>query len=568
MAFASWSERVMTILTSETSSGRVDLDLVSTGISDPMQEEIPVAAFSAATHLSGPEAIARHRRRDYLVFTLCASLYLLPFVLILLQGTDEGTLIYGAVRIVHGQILGRDFFEVVGPGTFYWLALFFKLFGVTIMGVRVCLFLTSLGTALLMYFLSRKLCKKHQMLPCAILAGTYFGMLWPAISHHVDSNFFALASVASIVAWQDTHRKILLIAAGILAGATTCFLQPKGILLLLSLSLWLWIQYQRRCAHRSALGLVVGSYFGVMGIVFVYFWSRGALWDLVYANVVWPWGHYGAVNVVPYAQGIVRNYWNPWVMAKDGLHWTVVMASVLITPFLFVAALPGLLLILAGRLKWNFLRPEVALYWLCGSALWLSEFHRKDIFHLVFGSPLLIILCIHLLSERREKIADLALQVLSITAGSLACFNLFLVLTAHPVPTRVGSVALFKNDPVLTFLDDHVAPGEEIFAYPYCPMYYFLSATTNPTRFSILLSNYNTAAQIEEVIQVLEQRRVRYVVWDATFETNGTKSFFPGSESLRSGDIMVEPYLESHYRVVWADSGTRIMERNREDHGN
>ena len=51
----------------------------------------------------------------YLIFALCASLYFLPFMRLLLQETDEGILVYGAVRIVHGQVFARDFFEVVGP---------------------------------------------------------------------------------------------------------------------------------------------------------------------------------------------------------------------------------------------------------------------------------------------------------------------------------------------------------------------------------------------------------------------------------------------------------------------
>ena len=78
---------------------------------------------------------------------------------ILLGNGDEGLLVSGAVRIAHGQVFARDFFEVVGPGTFYWLALFFKLFGVTFVATRICLFVTSLGTALAMYFLSRRICK-------------------------------------------------------------------------------------------------------------------------------------------------------------------------------------------------------------------------------------------------------------------------------------------------------------------------------------------------------------------------------------------------------------------------
>ena len=144
-----------------------------------------------------------------------------------LQGTDEGLLVYGAVRVAHGQIFARDFFEVMGPGTFYWLAMFFKLFGVTFLATRICLFVTSLGTGLLMYFLSRRVCERYQTLPCILFAGTYFSFLWPAISHHVDSNFFALASVACAVVWQDRRKDGLLLAAGVLAGATTWFFNPR-----------------------------------------------------------------------------------------------------------------------------------------------------------------------------------------------------------------------------------------------------------------------------------------------------------------------------------------------------
>lgn len=501
---------------------------------------------------------------EYLIFTLCASLYLLPFMRILLEATDEGTLINGAVRIVHGQVFARDFLEAMGPGTFFWLGAFFKLFGVTFIATRICLFITSLGTGLLVYFLSRRVCPRYQQLPCIILVGTYFSVLWPTISHHVDSNFFALASVACMVLWRQRRSGILLIAAGMLAGVTTSVHQPKGGLLLVAILLWLWMRRQKGAAPMAALGLVTAGYCGVIGIVLLYFLSRGALRDLVYVTIVWPYGHYGPTNVVPYAQGLAI-YWDRLV-AKSGFNWSTGMASVLITPFLFVAALPVLLPILAARSKWNAMRPEVALYWLCGWALWLSEIHRKDIWHLVFGSPLLIIVGVYLLMERREKVADLALQLLLISAGCLACFNLFLALTAHPLTTRVGTVAVFKDDPVLTFLDEHVAPGEEIFAYPYCPMYYFLSSTVNPTHYSILFYNYNISSQFEEVVRTLEQHRVKYVIWDTGFEARAASTFFPEAKRTNPHDYILEPYLESHYRVVKAVNGIRIMERKSEGH--
>jgi hypothetical protein len=525
-----------------------------------------VEGKSDSTTLTLTAKVTKRGYLPYLAFMLCTGAYLFPFMRLLLQTPPEGLLVYGAVRILHGQVFARDFFEVVGPGTFYWLALFFKLFGVTFAATRICLFVTSLGTALAMYFLSRRICGQYRILPCILLAGTYFGTLWPTISHHVDSNCFALLSIVCMIVWQDKRKFGLLFAAGALAGATTCFLQQKGVLLLLALLLWLWIQRRRESTSLSSLGAVAGGYTSVVALMLVYFWTQHALWDLVYANVVWPSQHYGAVNVVPYAQGMVRDCWDHFVIAKSGFRWTIVTASVLITPFLFVAALPALLPALAARSIRNNVRPEVVLYWLCGVALWLSEIHRKDIFHLVFGSPLLIILCIYYLGQYRAKVADLALQILAISAACLAAFNLFLALSAHQVTTRAGSVAVFKNIPGLTALDEKVRPGEELFAYPYCPMYYFLSATTNPTPYGGLLYNFNTPEQFDEVVRVLEQRRVKYVLWDTHFQAKEVAALFPASARISPGALIIEPYLQSHYKVIWADTDTQLLERKGEGH--
>src|SRR3984893_18074777 len=209
-----------------------------------------------------------------------------------------------------------------------------------------------------MYFLSRRICGQYQVLPCILLVGTYFGSSWPAISHHVDSNCFALLAVACLIVWQDKRKRFLLFAAGALAGATTCCFQPKGMRLLLALLVWLWMQRRRQSTAISRLCAVAGGYVGVVGLMLVYFWSRHALWDLFYVNVLWPSQHYSAVNIVPYAQGIIHYYWDHFVIAKAGFRWTIVTASILIAPFLLVAALPALLPALAARFIRNNTRPE------------------------------------------------------------------------------------------------------------------------------------------------------------------------------------------------------------------
>jgi hypothetical protein len=125
---------------------------------------------------------------------------------------------------------------------------------------------------------------------------------------------------------------------------------------------------------------------------------------------------------------------------------------------------------------------------------------------------------------------------------------------------------MFRDAPVLTFLDKNVAPGEEIFAYPYCPRYYFLSSTTNPTPYSILIYNYNTPSQFQEVVRILDQHKVRYVLWEMNLEQ--LTGAFPASTQLPPGGLIIEPYLESHYKLVQVVDGLRIMERKSEDHAN
>lgn len=495
---------------------------------------------------------------NYGLFALCAGIYLLPFMRFISFGTDEGSLLCGASRIAHGQVFARDFFEVMGPGTLYWLAAFFKAFGVSFLAARCCLFVALMGTALTLYSLSRRVNSRYQIMPCLILAGTYFGMPGQGISHHIDSNFFALLSVLCLIIWHARPRIALLICAGILAGAVTCVMQPKGVLLFGAVLVWLWLQRRKVPALLSKMALLAVGYFSFIGLVLAYFWSQGALGSLIYVNFVYPAQHYSTVNVVPYAQGIER-YWTLWVGMGSWL-WSLAMAAFLILPFLFVAVLPLLLLLLGLKYKWKSISPEIVLLWLCGAALWAAEFHRKDIYHLVWGSPLAAILCFHMLAQYRTRFVDNVVQILGISAVCLAGFNLLSVATAHVVPTRVGNVMTHDSDRTLRFLIDHTSPGENIFVYPYCPTYYFLSGTANPTPYSLLLYNYNIPSQFQDAVGILDRKQVKYVIWD-TNQLSRLDYFFPGSTPKSAAELIVEPYLESHYRLVSDVHGVQILER-------
>jgi hypothetical protein len=53
------------------------------------------------------------------------------------------------------------------------------------------------------------------------------------------------------------------------------------------------------------------------------------------------------------------------------------------------------------------------------------------------------------------------------------------------------------------------------------------------------------------------------VIWDTTLESKA-KINFPGSQPTNPRDLIIEPYLESHYTVVKDDQGILVMERKGE----
>jgi len=497
--------------------------------------------------------------KRYALFMVVAAAYILPFMRVLMVGTDEGTLDYGALRVLRGQVFARDFFEVIGPGTFYWLAAFFKMFGVSFLTTRICLFVTSFGTACAMFFLSRRICGRYQSFPCILLAATSFGGLWPAISHHDDSNFFALMGVACISLWQERYSRSLLVTGGALAGLTTAFLQPKGILLMAAFVVFVVIQRRSYPNLISSLQSILSGYVGVVGTIILYFWSKSSLHDLIYTTVTWPSKHYGAVNAVPYAHGILINYWDHWVSARSVFPGILAIAAVMMIPIFYVAILPALLPLLGLKCRFDLQHPQVQLLWLAGIALWVSELHRTDMSHLVFGSPLLIILSIHYLTTDTGRVATAALQILRISSVCLACFNLFILAAANTVQTRMGSVRMFTDWKAHVFVEENIPAGAEIFAYPYCPSYYFVHDLLNPTRFSIMTYNYNTKDQFEEVVRTLDRRRVKYVVWDVRFQEAENSVFLSGLPPM--DQQIIEPYLQSHYDVMSVIDGKRIMRR-------
>ena len=499
----------------------------------------------------------------YVLLALGSGAYLYPFLRVLWRVGDEGTLVYGAQRVAEGAVPYRDFFEVMGPGSFYWLGFFFKIFGISWLAARTSLMITGVGTVLTVYWLARRLRSGAAVLP-AILMLAITIPLWPATNHHWDSNLFALLSFAAFVYWLEHPKRWILIAAAVLTAITTMFLQQKGVLLFLAYLLIVFVLHHKQKWLSSAMYLVAG-YLAVIAAVLCYLFSSGALSQFVYANVIWPYTNYHNVNVVSYAYGLHTLYWKSWVDLLLPIVSPVAaygISDILVLPCLVVAALPVLLLVLVlSRRAESFSRATLP-YWGAGFALWISEIHRADITHLIYGAPLLLVLCTHLWTRQEHKFWRYGMHVLALSVALFVAFNALVAQAAQTrIVTRRGTVYAFAKDDALEFLNEHTQPGEKVFVYPYYPMYYFLSATTNPTRFSILMYHINTDAQFRETIAELEETKVKYVLWDTVVDGPNLKQWFPAYQQPAQDQLVLEPYLNQHYDLIGCKNGFRLLQR-------
>jgi hypothetical protein len=113
---------------------------------------------------------------------------------------------------------------------------------------------------------------------------------------------------------------------------------------------------------------------------------------------------------------------------------------------------------------------------------------------------------------------------------------------------------------VLTFLKAHA--GEDIFAYPYLPANFFLGGARNPTRFSMLFYRMHTDAQFREAIQSLEEKKVRYVVWEPRLQDKSLEWLNPlGWKFPREDELIMEPYLRQNYDAIAEIGAVRILQR-------
>ena len=97
------------------------------------------------------------------------------------------------------------------------------------------------------------------------------------------------------------------------------------------------------------------------------------------------------------------------------------------------------------------------------------------------------------------------------------------------------------------YLQDHLKPNEPFFAMPYDPLYYFLTARSSPTRHLIfVVCMHLPPVQEQDVIQSLEQQRIRYVLMSSRIASNEKAVGFFGRDYCP----LLKEYLIKNFETV------------------
>src|SRR5262249_40239688 len=177
--------------------------------------------------LKTPVANLLERATPALIFVVCLA-YLCIFLRHSTLEPDEGIILQGAERVLHGEVPYRDFFSFYTPGSFYLIALLFSVFGVSFMVARASLAVAGAICSAVTYVLARRVCSFGISVFAAVLAtiaGAAFRFL---VLHNPYSTLLACLGLYSAVRFLETRKSGWAFAIGSLASLTFLFEQSKG----------------------------------------------------------------------------------------------------------------------------------------------------------------------------------------------------------------------------------------------------------------------------------------------------------------------------------------------------
>lgn len=463
---------------------------------------------------------------------------------------DEGIFLDGARRILNGQAPYRDFFILMGPGSFWLQALAIKIFGMTLAASRAVTLLDYGVIAGCVFWLvarrSSPALGAFTAAVCLILETADPVVALP--NHRWDSA--ALAMLAVTIVASEASPALLFLAGA--CAAFAAWVTPTVGLVGLALGLYLlWLR--RADGIRFAVGGI-----GISAVSTAVLAAQGALLPLI-QQMLWTGSNYSRANRMPYGSRF-GGYGQLFAGSEGG---ELVVRALIVFGLTLPAILPPVVAIVA----WLRRREAANLIVVIGAfALLASAYPRFDVPHLTYAAPLFYALLApefaRFSSNKARVAAFLGTCLLTTLFGGYAVLLRF---SETPILSQVGNIRASAEDRALiTGLQQRVPRGSTLFVYPYLPVAYFLTLTENPTRYSYLqpgmMSDHDEQTALAELEAAPPERVLFFDLPEAQI-----LHFWPGSDQNRLRMRQIEAFLAQHYRpaseIKYGSTVFRVLER-------
>jgi len=151
---------------------------------------------------------------------------------------DDGTLAQSALRVLQGQLPHRDFVEIYTGGLSFLHAAAFRLFGVNLLSLRICVFLFFLAWIPALYYVALRFTPPLAAGIIALLAIAWSFPNYEAAMPSWYNLFFATFGAAALLHYLDVRTRRWLFIAGLCGGISILikvigFYYVAGVLLFL-----------------------------------------------------------------------------------------------------------------------------------------------------------------------------------------------------------------------------------------------------------------------------------------------------------------------------------------------
>ena len=499
---------------------------------------------------------------------------------------DEGSQAAQALRIMHGELIYRDFFTVVTPGSYYTVAWLFQIFGTNLMVMRWAVLVLGLGILIATLIAARHVMSWPFAAAAALMTSLWGWFLVAPNFYSWEAAFFALIALVCYLRSVDSSRSAWLLWAGIAAGITVLVKQNVGAYTAAGLFLAIWLSrvFDPRNGIRErfnrSLRLVAGLCLPIVPTL-LYLVIAGAGPYLYESWIYYPLTKYPQRFALPFPSVnsvltaipllIKGNTPEPGVYES----WTslVIFLPLLLYPFALAAVVA-----LAVRFH-CFSRPAAAreghmvlAIALVGSLTLLQAWPRADVTHILFSlQPTLILLgylsfcCwrgLMLLPGPRWAVAAAAMvitlwpEAVLLRKGYLRTeweyqnYNVALKVDRGRGVLAHGLEAQ-RIDWVTRYIAEHTAPDDHVFVVPWAAGFYFLTDRSNPTRIDFML--FEDPEAYPCILARLDQHPPKYVIYGYTWDVD--------EKHFRDYARPIDEYIRTRYAIEATTDGYEIWRR-------